>query len=711
MKRVWLGLIFACGLFLSIEAFASGKSVTIAREVSSRAITLSDMGLTEAVTLGDRNSEQHFYLPMPQGVAFKSARFELLATYLQPFAGNAALIISVNGKPLLMRALKNSTTPVEIILPLTDAQPKAGILDVSVGLSTQADASRCWDQRGKGIELALDPRKTRLVYAFGNDEVGDIRTLLATLPHRTTILLPGNELSAAQYEAALRLSQALSVAGLKPEFLAVPKVGDSVDADGLTANALMSAPLRSAVQNGKRFKIQDRRDLLAWLLARMESSNGLAQVVLDPSETRRALLSALGTSGLPAWLGSPEHWLRKDAKASSNIELMQLAGYPVLGIGDGDTAKAVQLISSEWRRIANSSALEVNSALDLSKSKENKSSVHFAKGFPLQVLNGDGEWVIPFNLDSLPNGRWPDAFELNMMAAPGSDGKSPVASVLLNDNLLTASMLNTNGQMTRITARIPLYAIRAGNVLKVKVSHRFESGLCSGVSQALPVQLLPSSFLALTSAPDASQFFMLEPELAHHGDIVVPLRYLQDAVQTLPAVGAILNGLAVGAEGFSLRASAEQSFSPKGTFVAFETEPGEVSELVTTRSGHLIVRNGQGKAVFDSAGMGELAVMQLVHSHRHPGVYVTPVKGKLPQFQKPLDVTDGSLAIADAQGTRLVIDPDDPDGDLELDEENRGIKLFFHHYRIWIIVVCVLLLPVLAVLGLRLYYRRRNLQA
>lgn len=713
MKKVWLVLMFACGAF-SISTYASGKSVPIARDVSIRTITLSDMGLTEAVTLGERNSEQHFYLPMPQGIRLKSARFELAATYVQPFAGNAVLSVSVNGKPVLMRTLKSSVSPIEIMLPLADVQPKDGILDVGVALSTQADASRCFDQRGKGSELSLDTKKTRLVYAFEHAAISDIRTMLSALPHRPTVLLPGNELSQSQYEAALRLLQALSGMGLQPELLAVPKVGESVSIDGLVANASMPDALRLAVQSGVRFKIRNNQDIGAWLSARMSSSNGLAQLVLDPIETRQSLLAAMDASGMRKLLegfGASEQWLRKESKDNSNIELMQLAGYPVLGIGNGAAAKAVKLISTEWKRIANSSALEVVSAMGMNKSGEDKSSVHLVKDVPLRLLTADGEWTVPFNLDSLPKGRWPDAFELNMLAAPSSDGKSPVASVLLNDNLLTAALLSTNGQMTRITARIPLYSLRASNTLKVRVSHRFESGLCSGVSQALPVQLLPSSFLSLTKSPSASQFFMLEPELANHSDIVVPKRYLQDAVQTLSVVSAFLNGLSVGVDSFVLQASSEKSFVPKGAFIAFETEPDDVPELVSTRSGHLIVRNAQGKAVFDSAGMGELAVMQLVKSHRQSGVYVTPVTGKMPTFRKPLDIAAGSLAIADAQGARLVVDLDDPDADIELDEENIGVKLFFHHYRIWIIVFCVLMLPVLAILGLRLYYRRRNLQA
>lgn len=713
MGRIRFVLVLVLALF-SAGTPASDESPAMGHHVSSRTIALSDMGLTEAIVLGERNSEQHLYLPMPEGIRFRSVRFELVATYLQPFAGNAVLTISVNGVPALVRPLKSSVTPVEIVLPLSDVRPKLGILDITVALSTQADASRCYDQRGKGIELAMDTRRTRLVYTFAHDEVKDIQTLLASLPYRPVVLVSGNSLNPGQYESTLRVLQALSGMGLQPELLAVPKIGESVSVEGLAESAALPERLRQAVVGRTRFQIKDQNDIGIWLRARMATPNGLAQIVLDPAETGHTLLAALAASGMNKlsgpW-GVPEQWLRTATKDNNNIGLMQLAGYPVLAIGNGDVTKAVKLMVTEWKRIASSPALEVIAAADLRAGKEDKSSLHFTKGFPLKTLTADGEWQIPFDLKDLPKGRWPDAFELNMIAAPGSDGKSPVATVLLNDNLLTAALLSTNGQMTRITARIPLYAVRANNVLKVRVSHRVESGLCSGVSQAMPVQLLPSSFLSLDKAQEASKFFMLAPVLAAHGDIVVPERYLQDATQTLPAVSAFLGGLSVRPDSFSLQVSAEGAFVPKESFVAFEVEPDDVPGLVTTRSGHLVVRNGRGEAVFDSAGMGELAVIQLVKSHRKTGAYVTSVTGKMPLFSKPLEISDGSLAIADAQGARLVADPDDPDGELELDEENRGIKLFFHHYRIWIIGVGVLMLPVLAVIGLRLYYRRRNLLA
>ncbi len=706
MKKTGLALLLVLAVF-SFGVFAADTPVAHDTS-SSRSVTLSDMGLTETVLLGERNSEQHFYLPMPQGVRFARARFELSATYSQPFPGDAVLTVSINGLAKLIQPLKSSGVPIELVLPINDAEPKAGVLDVGIALSTRMDASHCYDQRGKGIELAVDTHKTRLVYAYANSEIDGVDKMLATLPHHPVVLIPSNTLDAPQYQAVLRIVQALSGIGLQPELVAVPKIGESASVAGLDASGQMLPALRQAIESGTRFAIRDADDLGAWLRARLEAENGLAQVVFDAAATRQALRDAYAASRMQ---GAVDAWLDSAVQDKSNIELMALAGYPVLAIGKDNVEQAVKLIGADWKRIAKGAALTVMSAADLRKSKQSKAAMHIARDFPLRVLNGDGEWQIPFNLRDIPPGRWPDAFELNVMASPGSDGKSPVAAVLLNDNLLTAALLNTNGQLTRITVHIPLYAVRSSNVLKIRVSHRVESGLCSGVSQAMPVQLLPTSFLSLKRAPEPSQFFMLDSMLSRHGDVIVPQRYLQDVTDSLPAVSAILNGMAVGGEGFDLKVNAGKEFVPENVFVAFETAPQEASELVTTQTGRLVIRNSNGEAVFDSTGMKEMAVMQLVESHRQYGVYVLPVSGRLPVFQKPFEVAMGNLAVADAQGVRLVVNVSDPDNNLELDEQNRGIKLFFHHYRIWLIVLGVLMLPVLAMLGLRLYYRRRNLQA
>lgn len=672
-----------------------------AHEVSSRAVALADLGLSESVELNTRDSEQHFYMPMPQGVALKKARIDFSAVYAQPFAEKSALTILVNGRPVMTRPLSASATSIDWTLPLADIRTKSAFLDIGVVLSARVDAEHCVDERGRGQVLLIDTRKTKLVYSYENRAVRDIRSMLATLPRHPVILLPGSALNEAQYESALHLAQSLSEMGLQPEFIAIPKLGDHLQTAGMA-----SLPVKWHGVKGEEIRFSTNEEIGAWLRARMEMPNGLAQLVIDPVATRQALLAALrkaDSKGAEAWL--------RHSKEGSNIEVMQLAGYPVLGVGDRDAARGVDLIASEWKQVANSRALELASAVSLTKAMDDVSELHIAKDLPVLQVAANGQWVIPMRLGDLPAGRWPEAFELNLMAAPASDGLSPVASVMLNDNLLTASPLRTDGQMTRITARIPLYALHTKNYFKIQVSRRVEASPCVAVSQTVPVQLLPSSFLSLRRTPAPTQFFMLESLLADRSEVAVPNAYLQDAMNTLPAVSAVLQGLSAAGGDYVLHAVDGGEFAPQRPFVAFEVRPENVSELVTTANGRLVVRDGQDRVVFDSRGLDDSLVMQMVNSRRQPGVYITSVTGRLPKFSQELNVSAGTLVIADAQGVRFAVNLDDPDNDMQLDEQNRGIKLFFHHYRIWFIVLGFLLMPVLVVLALRFYYRRRKLRA
>lgn len=84
------------------------------------------------------------------------------------------------------------------------------------------------------------------------------------------------------------------------------------------------------------------------------------------------------------------------------------------------------------------------------------------------------------------------------------------------------------------------------------------------------------------------------------------------------------------------------------------------------------------------------------------------MNGALPALRNPLELSAGNLAIADAGGTRLAFNLDDPQNDWQLDEQNRGVRTFMQRYRSWFILLGVLLLPVLAVFGLRWYFRNRQ---
>lgn len=729
-------------------AAASTWAGTPAESPTMRTLPLADLGLSQPISLDNRNVERHFYFPVPQGVELRDARVEIHGTFLHPFPEAAAVTLSINGTSVFARRLPggsggvlkmvdlNGATfslggsgdeadTIDISLPLRKLRAQGSFLDVGVVLSSQIDATRCIDERGRGNELSIDPGATRLVYSFDGGSVRDVRGLLTTLPRHPVILLPGRDLNPVQYGAALRFSQALSNMGLQPEFVPVPRVGDVVDTAPLAnaakrVDARILGAMAGAIEQRQSYKIARPADVAIWLALRMMSPEGLAQAVIDPAQVRQSLLAALqgmeADSGLgkKLWrelrLDDAGDWLTGAALDKANVRVAMLAGQPVIALEGAEMGRGSDLVDTIWREIAGSRELALATALHVSDRDSSLPHIHFAPNLPMQNVSERAEWLVPLKLGDLPQGKWPDSFELNLMAAPSGDGLSPVVSVFMNDNLLTASALRTDGEISRLRAHIPLYALHANNQLRVEIRRRTSGGHCSGMAQGFPVQLLPSSYLNLRDMPAATQFFMLGSEFGRDSGIVVPTRYLQDAARTLPVVSSVLRGLSVSGTDFKLVTDAKPGFKPSHAFVAFESKPYSDTQEVVTDNGRLVVRNQRDHTMFDSVGLGGLAVLQLIQSGDQRGVIVKTVDGILPALHQPLELSAGTLAIADAGGVKLAINLDDPENDWQLDEQNRGVLTFMQRYRIWFIVLGLALLPVFVVLGLRWYFRNRQLK-
>lgn len=730
--------VIVCAMLAASNVSAdqpAGASVT-------RVLTLFDLGLSEHPALSDHNFEQHFYFPVPQGVRLRDAHVEIHGTYLHPFPEAAAVTLMVNDTPVYTYQLPGSNgafsheqaaqasavlSPVHsteqgddiaIVLPLDQLRAQSGFLNFGVVLSSHADSTHS-GENGRGNELSIDPKTTRLVYSFEGDSVQDIRSLLTTLPRHPLILLPQRKLNAVQYGAALRLSQGLAGIGLQPEFATVPQVDDVVATASLADAAKtfclqIPEPMANAIAKHQPYKITQPVEAVIWLALRIMSPDGLAQAVIDSAQTQKALLAALqgmdAASGLgkPIWaelhLDDAANWLPKAALNKANVRVAMLAGQPVLALDGDNMEMGANLVASTWRQIADSRELALTTPLILPDKDNPLPHIHFALNLPVQNVLESAEWLVPIQLSNLPPGKWPESFEINLMASPSGDGISPVVSVLMNDNLLTAMSLRTDGEITRLRAHIPLYALHANNLLKVEIRRRVSGNMTLG----FPVQVLPSSYLNLRDAQEASQFFMLGADFGHDTEIAVPARYLLDSATSLSVVSSVLRGLSVAGTDFTLVTDATPGFKASHAFVAFECVPESDTQQVIPVNGRLIVHDKSNHVVFDSAGLGSLMVLQLIQSGHQHGVSVSSVDGTLPTLHKPLELSSGNLAVADEGGVRLATNLDNPENDWQLDEQNRDVWVLVRRYQMWLIALGLILLPISAVLGLRWYYRKRQ---
>jgi hypothetical protein len=704
---------------------------------NTRAFSLADLGVVDSVSMSDRGDshEQHFYFSIPQQARLKDARIDLRAVFSRSFADDAALSFSLNGVPLSklilnanedsysrvvpsddapVKALSGTRPAKEIVLsiPITSIDSKKGFVDFSIVLNSRT-TQNVRDHSARNV-LFIDPQATGLVYTFEPESVNDVRTALATLPRHPVILLPQSDLTHTQYEAALRVALALGQKDLRAEFVSIPKLGDEVKTSSLSVpEALQTSPFFSdffaAAAQKKTLKITSQPQIGAWLLLRSWSAQGLAHIVIDAQATAkimRAALSSIKDVELPNRFLAIRQLDIPDATVKANIRVAPVAGQPVLLLDEPNMAAAAGMLTTTWLALATSQDQLLDKAALFTNAEQDKTHFYFPQNQAVKDVENKAEWIIPFKLSELPLGKWPEAFEVNLLSAPTGDRVQSIVSVYLNDNLLISDFMRSDGQLERITARIPQYSIAASNYLRVEIRRRCDGNECTEDRQSYPAQMLPSSYLQLAEQGGFQQFFMLPPTLAHEAEVILPAKYLQNPQQSLDFVHDILSGLSARSQGIVLRFTDQPTFKPQRTFVAFEIRPEHAAGLVSSNKGQLKIHNAEGAVVFDAAGFGSMATLQLLNSGEKAGVYVAPVADHFPRFSEPLLISEGDFAVVDEHGIRLELNLADPGNQLQLDKQNRDTGFFISRNRGWLLALGGILLIILSLFGLRKFLHR-----
>jgi hypothetical protein len=693
-----------------------------ASALTSRRLPVADMGLRDPVTFSVDDNEKHFYFPVPPAELLESAELELEGRWFRAYAGEAVLTLLVNGEPVVTYPLGGKPRAdgqidegltIAFRHALRLANIKGDFLDLGIVLGSRIDAEHCIDERGRGNELVLDTRRLSLSYAYRSGNITNVRSFLATLPRRVDVLLPGQSLTREQYETALRIARGLSSMGLATRFIAIPREGDIVPVDGIPASLPWdrmsgATQLGAAVAMGKPFKLATPGEVAAWLVARMMSAEGLAQIVVDPVASKRNLLSAIARAradmAFQEVIGSPNQWIFDAGQDSMNLAIGNIAGRSVLVV---DNANAAGLLGSIWKQVVTTREAGIQ-AVDTAREPAD-TQLHFARDTAIQYVTGRGEWQLPIRLADFAAGKWPDTLELDMIASPNSDGRPVIASVLLNDTLLMSAPLLGDGKVTAIRAPIPLYSVRADNLLRVQVNRRPDARSCSRPGDGTPVQLLPTSYVTTRNAPEPSRFFMMQPLFDKGVDVVVPRDWLDRSLATLETVDAVLEGFSLRAPSISLSVSDAGDFVPLNPWIAFETRPKGAPLSLAADDSRLVVRDHQGRTIFDSTGLRNLSVMELVSVDKTSGVFVAPVGGTLPLHPREQKFVDGSFMISDATGSLLTLDLKAGDNVYQVGEEWRWMDRYTKHWRVVLLGLFLLLAPTALVLGARALVRRRHL--
>jgi hypothetical protein len=273
----------------------------------------------------------------------------------------------------------------------------------------------------------------------------------------------------------------------------------------------------------------------------------------------------------------------------------------------------------------------------------------------------------------------------------------------MNDFLLTAKNLRDDGEVTAVKAFVPLYALKANNVVRVEVIDPAQKACTT--SQPLPVQIMPSSFLTLGGANDVTEFFTLLPHLNQSTTVLVPTAYLDHAQDNLLTVAYVLQGLSMQPSAFNFTATTANAFKPQGAFVSFEVPAKGLDSLVDVKLSHLVVRDKQKSVLFDSTGLDGLVVAQLIGGE---GVLVSRVGDGVLNLTAPIELSSGTLSIIDSQGVKLTLNSNDEQQEFSLNESGRGLVYWFERFHLPFLIFGGVLLIALVFLTIRLAIRERQ---
>lgn len=725
--------VFLLASALSTTSFAESDWV-------NRSVSLGDSGLTQPLSLNSKIRERHFYLPIAQNVNVKDGVLELDVNYLRQFVSSDGFTVLINGVPTRSILLAQSAAPsflkmsrldgtpvaldaaselnshLTLQIPLNNLDTSARFVDVGVSFNSKSEAERCMDIQGRANELLINPN-TALHYRFDRRSVQDVRSFLTSLPKHANILLPSN-ITPVQYEAALRLVMGLRHKGIEPQLTTFPVLGATLDVHDLNIPDVLSkqvffAGLAHAITQQTPFTLVNERDLAAWLAVRLASEKGLADVLVDSAELRAALLKSAVlwrseklVSVLPKSTVAALEWAARPVALATNLSVTNWADAQLLVVDAPQHNPAALLTGMFWADIANGAQLTVNQAIPIS-SEATSHRLMIAHNLAAQYLQGEVHWDVPFTAKDLPNGERPNALQINILSAHRQGDTPAVVSVYMNDFLLTAKNLREDGEVTAVSAFVPLYTLKANNVVRIEVIDTAQKN-CSS-SQPLPVQILPSSFLGLGGASDVSEFFSLLPHLTSATTVLLPPHYLQNASDSLHTVSHVLQGLAMNASSFKVEWANAKEFTPQGSFVSFEVAAKGLDSLVDANFNHLVVRDKNHTVVFDSDGLGSLAAVQIIGKQ---GVLISRVGTGALKLVVPLELSAGNVVILDSQGVKLTLNSNDPLQEFSLNESGRGLVYLVERYHLPFLiagsVLCIALLMLTFRLGMKAVRRRAN---
>lgn len=666
-----MGLALAGWPGTSIANEVSGFLAKLAGEtLISREISLKDLGLREPIVLNSADARRELFLPVPPGVALVDAALQFDARYLRGEGGRTNFVLSFDGYSVSSRSFVQPEGDAGLKIGVDGTPRSNGFVRVGAAWTSIVSERACGSERTSGNILEISPT-TRLSYRYNGADIKDLASAWMALPSSVTLAIAGKSATQESYDAAWRIGVALRRSGKKVSVRSLPSLGDEVDLAGFAIpEALRRIPAFGKLAGAGRLKIEDPAELGAFLMLQAFQPD----VAIVDQDFQAMLDTALSALEQQIGASSPEareaftRWrsqamtLAGQKRSAGSIELVRLAGRPVIAVAPDAGAKAAGLFSDLWKRVAVSEAVVVAKAEQAADTASNISLTRLGgTALSFDVLER-GDWSATFNLGDVSfDGRVPSGLELDVSASPGATTTLPVASVFINDMLLGAKRLDANGRPERIAVDVPAYALKPQNALRVSFQRQAAGEHCRETPQAYPVAILPTSRLLLEKAPLVDDFTGVTPRLAGSAAMIVSPSWLADAPTTLENAIALADATGISPVRASFAVGAP-STKPSGPFLALDVPVDGAAEKVKVDGGRLIIAGQDSTHLLDVAGIDGLGVIGVVKSGDIAGLAYRTIGTRPLQTGAAISLTGGDVAVIGSKGVLAQLDTRDPFG-------------------------------------------------
>jgi hypothetical protein len=635
----------------------------------SREVVLSDLGFTQPVVMGGFDARQEIYVPVPAGLPLSDAFLQLDGQYLRTDGGRTTVLLSIDGHPVAARSPTDERGTLKIGLGVDGNPRPGGFMRLGIAWSSYHSRTTC-DERTIGNSYEVDPR-SKFTYRYDGLAVRDLATAWSALPASPVVLVAGKRLPEQSYDAAWRIGLALRQAGKNPVIQVLPTVGDMVDLKNVTVPAgLALLPVFQTMSTGSTYTLRSPAEVGALMLLRslaVQPDVVIADgAVLSQLNAALAAFSDQARTWSPAAQQSFSEWRNRSFRIPNSLEndavqLIWLAGRPVMAVAPQAAAKAAVLFDNLWRQTPLSQAVLIRAA-NRPDSETTVVSLARLGGAPgsFEVLER-GDWTAAFDIGVFgATNRLPKELVIDVAVAPSPSTTPPVVSVFLNDYLLAARRIDIpDGRRQRIVARIPRYALEARNQLRVSVQRQPVRDGCREEPKAFPAAVLPSSHIRLDEVSAGDDFVALLPRMADKAQLIVPQSYLDNAPATLGRVIQIAYATGVLPERASFTVSAAGPTKPSSTFLAFDAQVEDIKQRVAVEGSRLTL-SGEGKALLDVSGLDRLGVLEIASAGGLQGISYRTVGREAPAFTAPFRLSRGDVVIVGGTGPIAEVDTRDP---------------------------------------------------